>query len=133
MHSRCDYRRTLPLKTKPSNFSNPNIRFVDTNNKQNKRQYNVLVYIPSGKCKPYSVVWYSNQWHKCYSEARTYKPYLGPFREEVHAIDILEAKQADKPAKEDSTLEDEREQDTNIHNTLATIEISGPGSTHQED
>ena len=56
----------------PSYITNDNIHLVEANNKQNKRRYNILVYVPEGKCKPYAVVWYNNQWHECYSESWTY-------------------------------------------------------------
>jgi len=74
----------------------------------------VLVYTPEGKAQPYAVVWYNNHWHKCYSKARTYRPFLGPIRTEVHATDVIEESQPDEPAREDSTTEDERELDMTI-------------------
>jgi len=117
----------------PPYLSNENIRLVEANNKQNKRHYNVLVYIPSRKHKPYTVVWHNNQWHECYSKARTYRPYLGPFRDKVHATDTIKTNQTDEPAEEDSTSEDDREQDHSICHTPATIKVSSPGSTHRED
>ncbi len=117
----------------PTSISNPNIHFVDANNKQNKRCYDVLVYAPLGKAQPYAVVWYNGQWHKCYSEARTYRPFLGPIRTEVHTSDVAEESQPDEPATEDSATKDERELDTSIQNAPATIKVSSPGSTHRED
>jgi len=93
----------------------------------------VLVYTLEGKDQLYAIVWYNGNWHKCYSEARTYKPFLGPIRAEVHATDIAEESQPDEPTGEDPTTEDERDLDATIQNAPATIEISGPGSTHQED
>jgi len=36
--------------------TNPNIHFVDANDKQNKRQYDMLIYTPKGKAKLYAVV-----------------------------------------------------------------------------
>ncbi len=111
-------------------ITNLNIHFIDTNNKQNKRQCDVLVYTPPGKAQPYTVVWHDRLWHECYSEARTYRPFLGPRRTEVHATNIAEEIQPDEPTADESTTEDERELDTSIQNTPATIKISSPGSTH---
>jgi len=59
-------------------------------------------------------VWYNGNWHECYSEARTYKPFLRPIRAEVHVTDVAEESQPDKPTAEDSTTEDEREPNNNI-------------------
>ncbi len=94
--------------------TNPNIHFVDANDKQNKRQYDMLIYTPKGKAKPYAVVQYNGNWHECYSEARTYQPFLEPIRTEVYATDIAEKTQPDEPNEEGSTTEDEREADTYI-------------------
>ncbi len=90
----------------------------------------MLVYAPPGKAQPYAVVWYNGQWHKCYSKARTYRPFLGPIRTEVHATNVTEESQPEEPAAKDSATEDERELDTSIRNAPATIEVSGLGSTH---
>ena len=72
----------------------------------------MLVYAPPNKAPAFAVVWYNRQWHKCYSEARTYKPFLGPIQAEVHATDVAEETQPDEPTAEESTIEDEREPDT---------------------
>ncbi len=114
----------------PPYLTNENIQLIEANDKQNKRRYNILVYVPNEKHKPYVVVCHNNQWHKCYSEAKTYRPYLGPFRDEVHMTDTVETKQTDDPTDEDSTLEDDAEQNNCIHHAPATIEVSSPGSTH---
>ncbi len=114
----------------PSYISNPKIRFVNKDDKQNKRHYNVLVYIPDGKQKPYTVVWYDNHWCECYCKARTYRPYLGPIREEVHMTNAIELLQPDEPTEEDTASKDNTEQDTTIRHTPATIEVSSPESTH---
>ncbi len=95
-----------------TSISNPCIHFVEADNKQNKRHYNVLVYTPPNKAPAFAVVWYNGQWHECYSEAKTYKLFLRPIRAEVHATDVAEETQPDEPAAEDSTTEDEREPDT---------------------
>src|SRR5712671_5552992 len=117
----------------PTAISNPNIHFMDANNKQNKRQYNLLVYAPEGKAQPYTVVWHNGNWHKCYSEARTYRPFLGPIRTEVHTTNITEESQPDEPTIKDSAINDDEELNMSIRNTLATIKASGPGSSHRED
>jgi len=90
----------------------------------------VLVYAPLGKAQPYAVVWYDGLWHKCYSKARTYRPFLEPRRVEVHTTNIAEETQPDKPTAEESASEDEGELNTSIQNAPATIEVSSPGSTH---
>ena len=56
----------------PTAITNLHIHFVEADNKQNKRHYNVLVYAPPNKAPAFAVVWYNHQWHECYSEARTY-------------------------------------------------------------
>ena len=116
----------------PASISNPHIHFVDTDNKQNKRHYDVLVYAPLNKAPAFAVVWYNGQWHECYSEARTYKPFLGPIQAEVHTTDVAEETQPDEPTAKESTTEDERGPDTTFRNTLATVDTSSPGSTHRE-
>ncbi len=95
----------------PASILNPHIHFIEANNKQNKRHYDVLVYAPPNKAPAFAVIWYNGQWHECYSEAKTYKPFLGPIRAEVHATNITEESQPDEPTAEDSTTEDEREPD----------------------
>ena len=62
----------------PTSISNSYIHFVEASNPQNKRWYNMLVYAPPSKALAFAVVWYNGQWHKCYSEAKTYKLFLGP-------------------------------------------------------
>ena len=62
----------------PTAISNPHIHFIGTNNKQNKRCYNMLVYAPLNKAPAFTIIWYNGQWHECYSEAKTYRPFLGP-------------------------------------------------------
>src|SRR6266853_4982733 len=114
----------------PAALSNPHIHFVEANNKQNKRHYDVLVYAPPNKAPAFAVIWYNRQWHECYSEAKTYKPFLGPIRAEVHVTDIAEETQPDEPTAEDSTTEDKREPDTTFRNTPATLKTSGLGSAH---
>ncbi len=89
-----------------STISNPHIHFVEADNKQNKRHYDVLVYAPPNKAPAFAIVWYNRQWHKCYSEAKTYRPFLGPVRVEVHTTNVTEESQPDKPPEE-STTEDE--------------------------
>src|SRR6266851_5316326 len=116
-----------------STISNPHIHFVEANNKQNKRHYDVLVYAPPSKAPAFAVIWYNNQWHECYSEAKTYQPFLGPIRVEVHATDVVVEIQSDEPTAEESTTDDERESDMTFQYTPANIKISGPGSTHRED
>ena len=74
----------------PASISNLHIHFVDADNKQNKRHYNMLVYAPPNKAPAFAVIWYNGQWHECYSEARTYRPFLGPIHTEVHATNIAE-------------------------------------------
>ena len=98
----------------PTAISNLNIHFVDANNKQNKRCYDLLVYTLEGKAQPYTVVWHNRNWHKCYSEARTYKLFLGSIRTEVHATDVVEESQPDELAAEDSATKDEGELDMSI-------------------
>ena len=90
----------------PTAISNPNIHFVKAANKQNKRCYDMLVYAPPNKAPAFAIVWYNGQWHECYSEARTYKPFLGPIQAEVHTTDVAEETQPDEPTAEDSTTED---------------------------
>ncbi len=117
----------------PASISNLNIQFMEANDKQNKRWYDILVYTLEGKLKLYTVVWYNGHWHECYSKPRTHRPFLGPIRMEVHATNIAEESQPDESNREDSTTKDEKEPDTYIQNTLATIVISSPESTHWED
>ena len=74
----------------------------------------MLVYALEGKAQPYTVVWYNRHWHECYSEARTYKPFLEPIRTEVYTTDIVEESQPDEPTREDSTTKDERDLDATI-------------------
>ncbi len=56
----------------PSTLTNPHIHFVEANNPQNKRRYDVLVYAPPSKAPAFAVIWYNHQWHECFSEAKTY-------------------------------------------------------------
>ena len=93
----------------------------------------MLVYVPLNKAPAFAVVWYNGQWHKCYSEAKTYKPFLGPIRVEVHVTNIAEESQPDEPAVEESTTEDEREADVTFQYTPAIINTSSPGGAHRED
>src|SRR5216683_5768359 len=105
----------------PASILNPHIHFIEVNNPQNKRQYNVLVYAPPNKAPAFAVVWYNGQWHECYSKVKTYKPFLGPIRVEVHVTNIAEESQPDEPAVEESTTEDEREADVTFQYTPAII------------
>ena len=90
----------------------------------------MLVYAPPSKAPAFAIVWYNNQWHECYSEAKTYRPFLGPVRVEVHTTDVAEETQPDEPTAEESTTDDEREPDTTFRYAPADIDISSPGSTH---
>ena len=47
--------------------------------------------------------------------------------------DVAKETQPDELTPEESTTEEEKDLNNHIRNTLATIEISGPESTHQED
>jgi len=116
----------------PLTISNPHIHFVEVNDKQNKRRYDMLVYMPPNKAPAFTVVWYNNQWHECYSKAKTYRPFLGPIRAEVHTSDVVEESQPDEPPEE-STTDDEREPESTFRYAPATIAPSGPGSTHREE
>ncbi len=93
----------------------------------------MLVYTPLNKAPTFAVVWYNHQWHECYSEARTYKPFLGPIRAEVHATDVIEEAQPKEPMIKESTTDDKRELDTTFRYTPATIALSRLGSTHREE
>ncbi len=93
----------------------------------------MLVYVPPNKAPAFAVVWYDGQWHKCYSEAKTYKPFLGPICAEVHATNIAEENHPDEPAAEDSTTKDEGESNMTFRYAPANIKTSGPGSAHRED
>src|SRR5216683_780009 len=131
--SQCMWLEVNHLTYIPSAISNPHIHFVEANNKQNKRHYDVLVYAPSNKAPAFAVIWYNGQWHKCYSEVKTYKPFLGPIQIEVHVTDVAEENQPDKPTAEESMTEDEQEPNTTFRYAPATIDTSGPGSAHRED
>ena len=63
-------------------------------------------------------------------------PFLGPFRPEVHATDLLvdpvEEKAGSKDDPETET-EDEPAQQDDLRSTSVVIDPEGPGSPHRED
>ena len=126
------YIHPADLDYHPSSLTNSHIRIVPAEDPRNKYGNDCLIFDKEG-VKTFPIVRHQGRWYELYRDRQTNQGFLGPFRSEVHAIDIeVTPREGSADEQEQSETEDDDKPEPALRYTLVVIDPTGPGSPHRE-